>query len=92
MIDLAIAGGLILGASIIGIAIIIRGKINAKAVADAERIEARFRQRYDNKALEADRWRLAYEEKNGECIAYKVRLHVADMVYGGKKVSECKRK
>lgn len=90
MADLTIVGIALLGFSIIGGCYLFGNLMQARAIADRDRIEARFEKQYTDKCTEADRWRMAFEEARMENIRLKARLDIQNRIYGKTKVKDLK--
>lgn len=88
MTDLTIVGIALLGFAIIGGCYLLGNYMQAKAIADRDRIEARFEKQYADKCKEADRWRMAFEEARIENGQLRARLSIQNKIYGKTKVKE----
>ncbi len=90
MADLTIVGIALLGFSIIGGCYLLGNLMQARAIADRDRIEARFEKQYADKCREADRWRMAFEEVRIENSQMRARLKIQNQIYGKAKVKDLK--
>lgn len=90
MNDLTIVGVALIGFAIIGGCYLLGNFMQAKAIAERDRIEARFEKRYADKCTEADRWRMAFEEARTDNIRLKARLDIQNRLLAKVKVREMK--